>query len=558
MLRSLSLLPWFALVCVAAPALLADDPPAAAPAGPTQFTVVTADEEQITASILGVENGELKLATEPARSIPLAEILRVEVGGQAAAATPASTGDLTWVGQDNHDLVQVGGASGGNGIQDIHLRASALRPVGLKQIIIVCRFPKQLRVWRLDTSQSPHWRVAVARADLAPEADLYLEPPADDAFGQKFDLTYTYNDGVTAKSSVTATTHTSDKTKVLRTAQAGQVAQPEAAEESAQAEVVLFDGGRVRGEVKALDAETLTIHTRWKAELPIPLVRAKGLWFGNTAPPGTLAVYEKQMAAPGDQDTVFVLAPDKSLAQIQASVRGLADGKLQVKYDGADRGINRERVLAVVFAAHPPLAAPTGPVGVFQMAAGDVLVGAWTGFADNKLEIETAWNGKLSLPVSALGAVRIRNGKLTFLPDLEPVAVEETGYFGRVIPWRRDEGFDGDVPRVRSKQPTRSIAMHSRSSLTFALEGQYDKFKATLGFDDSAGTRGRVACRILVDGREVFADKDFRATSDPQEIDISVAGARQMTLEVDFGEEQDVGDRIVWAEPRLFRAAGKP
>jgi hypothetical protein len=192
------------------------------------------------------------------------------------------------------------------------------------------------------------------------------------------------------------------------------------------------------------------------------------------------------------------------------------------------------------------------------MAEGDVLVGTWTGLADNKLEVETSWNAKVSLPAAALGAVRIRNGKLTFLPDLEPTAVEETAYFSRVIPWRRDQGFDGDVPRVRSKQPTRSIAMHSRSSLTYALDGQYDKFKATLGFDDSAGTRGRVACRILVDGREVFADKDFRATSDPQEIDISLAGAKQMTLEVDFGEEQDVGDRIVWAEPRLFRAAAKP
>jgi hypothetical protein len=35
---------------------------------------------------------------------------------------------------------------------------------------------------------------------------------------------------------------------------------------------------------------------------------------------------------------------------------------------------------------------------------------------------------------------------------------------------------------------------------------------------------------------------------------VPLAGAKQLALEVDFGPDQDVGDRILWVEPRLFRA----
>ena len=155
------------------------------------------------------------------RTIALADVQRIEIG-KSIVNNAAS--DLAWIGQDNHDLVQVGGASGGNGIQDMHLHVSNLKPQGSSRSSSVCRLPKQLRVWRLDTSQSPHWRLAIARADLAADAEMYLEPPADDSFGQKFDVTFTYNDGSTSTSSVTASTHTSDQLKLDNAAAAAPAA----------------------------------------------------------------------------------------------------------------------------------------------------------------------------------------------------------------------------------------------------------------------------------------------------------------------------------------------
>ncbi len=520
-----------------------------------QAVITTADDEQISAGIIGLQDGKLELATEPPRTIALGDVQRVEIG--KAVSTAAIGSGLSWLGQDNHDLVQVGGANGGNGIQDLHLHADNLKPVGIKQIVVVCRLPKQLRVWRLDTSQSPHWRLAIARGDLATEAELYLEPAADDSFGQKFDVTFTYNDGATTQASVTATTHTSDQRTVDRSAQPGQVATAAAAVAPASAEVYLADSGHLQGEVTELNLESLTLRTAWKGDIQVPLLRVKGIWFGNAPPAGARADFNKQLAAPISDDVLFVVAPDKTAAQIQGGVQGLSDGKLNLRFDGADRSVSKDRLLGLVLSAHPKIPPVTTPFEMFLFTSGDEISGRWLALSEGQLEIETLWQSRLKLPVSEISEIRSRNGRLTFLPDLDPVSVEEVSYFGRVIPWRRDQGFDDAPAKVKGKQSARCLAMHSRSVLTYALDEQFEKFKATLGFDDSAGKLGRALCRVAVDGREVFLQKDLRSDQDPQSVEVSVQGGKQLTLEVDFGEAEDVGDRIIWAEPRLFRAEKK-
>lgn len=519
-----------------------------------QAVVTTVDDQQVSGQITGVADGQLQLATEPPRTIPLVDVLRIELGKSAA---PAASGDLRWIGQDNQDLVQVGGASGGNGIQDLHLRATNLKPLAIKQIIVACRFPKRVRVWRLDTSMSPHWRLAIARTDVAAEADLYLEPDAIDSHDQKFEVTYTYSDGSTTKSSVTATTHTSDQLKVDKGQQPGQAPVAAAPTGPAKAEIYLADSGRLQGEIRGLTPESVTLATAWQADTQVPLVRVRGLWFGQAGPAGARADFDKQLIAPAGEDVVFLIAPDKSAATVQGSVRGLNDGRLTVHFEGADRTVKQERLLGIVFAAQAKSQPVAGPYQVFRLLSGDVLAGQWLGLSDGQLEIETLWQTRVKVPAAQLNEIRTRNGKLTYLSDLDPISVEETPYFSRAIPWRRDAGFAGETAKIKGQPAARCLAMHSRSVLTFALDGQYEQFKSTLAFDDSAGTRGRVACRVLVDGREVYAKPDFRSTEDAQTIDVPVAGAKQLALEVDFGEDEDTGDRILWAEPRLFRAAAK-
>jgi hypothetical protein len=64
-----------------------------------------------------------------------------------------------------------------------------------------------------------------------------------------------------------------------------------------------------------------------------------------------------------------------------------------------------------------------------------------------------------------------------------------------------------------------------------------------------------VACRILADDREVYNNANLRQDGNPVPLKVEVAGAKQLVLEIDFGESQDIGDRVVWAGARVFRTS---
>ncbi len=172
-----------------------------------------------------------------------------------------------------------------------------------------------------------------------------------------------------------------------------------------------------------MNSESLTLRLPWKSDAQIPLLRAKGIWFGAASPGTARADFDKQLAAPGADDVVFLLAPDKSVAQVAGSVRGLSDGKLSLHFEGTDRAIKQDRLLGLVFAAHPKIAPPTTPFQVFLFTSGDSLAGQWVALADGMLEVETPWQARLRVPAADLSMIRFRNGKLTVpAPDLDPVS----------------------------------------------------------------------------------------------------------------------------------------
>jgi hypothetical protein len=93
--------------------------------------------------------------------------------------------------------------------------------------------------------------------------------------------------------------------------------------------------------------------------------------------------------------------------------------------------------------------------------------------------------------------------------------------------------------------------------LRYDIGRRYERFRAKLGFQQPEGKAGRVAVRVLGDGDKVLHEiPDLRGDQPPVDLDVSVAGVSRLTLEVDFGHDQDVADRVAWADARLIRAAG--
>jgi hypothetical protein len=170
-----------------------------------------------------------------------------------------------------------------------------------------------------------------------------------------------------------------------------------------------------------------------------------------------------------------------------------------------------------------------------------------------QLTLELPWKAEARIPLESVAEIQTRNGNLVQLSDLEPTSVEQLPYFSRLMAWRADQSLDGGPLKIKGKSYTKGLAVHSRCVLAYPLAGQFSTFKTTVGFDEAAGDKGRVACRVLADGAELFAKPDLRPADGPQVLELPVEGKKQLVLEVDFGADEDVGDRVIWAEPRLFR-----
>lgn len=120
-------------------------------------------------------------------------------------------------------------------------------------------------------------------------------------------------------------------------------------------------------------------------------------------------------------------------------------------------------------------------------------------------------------------------------------------------------GLTGDALKMKGETFERGVAVHSRSSLTYDLDGRFETFEALIGFDDAARGKGRVTCRVFADGEEIYSAPDLRADAPPTPLKLPVASVQQLRIEVDFGRGQDTGDRVIWADARLYRAtAPKP
>jgi hypothetical protein len=527
---------------VAAPQVAAPQP-ASKPAGDTVYTL---NNEQLTGTVLGLENGTLQLEADPPRSLHWDEIERVELASAVGAV------QLTWIGQDNKDFVQPGATAGPNGIQDVHLRCSGLPAQTLTQAIIACRASDESPIWLLEPGNTQLWRLQVQRVAQSDTADIYFEPPAADCFDLQCDITLSYDNNTTVKARVRATTHTDAKLKV------GPAENTPAtlAGAARTAQVRLERGESLRGEVVGLEDESLALRLPGGQELKIPLDAARGCWLAAEQAELRKA-FEEKLAKPGDSDWVLLLAKDMTPAPVEGSLERIADGKLELIVDGERRKVGLDRVLGFVVAARPPRPALDTFHQVLELAGGEKFSAVVATIQPDAIMLTTIWGAPLRLPRADVRAISSRNGRAKYLSDFEPASVEETPYFGRRMPYRRDQNLQGGPLTLGGIVYRKGLAVHSRSVLGYDLDGRYASLRTRVGFEDGAAIVGSVACRVLADGRELYNNPRLRAVNDPVELCLPIDGVRQLVLEVDFGDGEDVGDRVVWAAPRVFRAAAR-
>jgi hypothetical protein len=264
----------------------------------------------------------------------------------------------------------------------------------------------------------------------------------------------------------------------------------------------------------------------------------------------------KELKTESSAEDVAYVIRDNDIVPVKGVATGVADFALGFRYEAQDRKIALSRLLGVVLVRQRS-AAPdaTSFHQTLRLVNGDVLSGQWLSMKNGSLSIKTPWEQTLQFSEAAVASIENRNGRVVYLSDLKPAKVEQTPFFDRIIPWRGDSALDGGLLKLNDGQEyAKGIDMHSRCLLEYDLGGEFEQFKARLGFEPMPSPIGRAAVRVIADGRAVYDNPDLRADRKPQDLELDVRGVKRLSLLVDFGQDQDAGDRVVWAEARLLRA----
>ncbi len=272
--------------------------------------------------------------------------------------------------------------------------------------------------------------------------------------------------------------------------------------------------------------------------------------------PGDLVVIER---ASGDLDRVEVVA-----------VSSEPDGA-HVLLDGEPIQVPRKKLAGLIFAraTTAPMAEPT-VVAIGPERLG--LKGATVRYdALGGLSIKTCSGTRFQTTPGAITRIDFRAANVAYLSDLTPLSAERSSYFADgseqsqlARRWgepRWDEAFDGGPLRLRRESVdgypavesfAKGIAVRSRSTLRFARPDGFGAFAALVGIDPDAPALASAILTISGDG-EPLMSMPLRAGEPASPLRIDVARYRRISIVIDFGENLDIGDRVVLADARFTR-----
>ncbi len=183
--------------------------------------------------------------------------------------------------------------------------------------------------------------------------------------------------------------------------------------------------------------------------------------------------FVKRLKSRGVEDLLIARTKDKEVLTIPGIVEGTDGDKLLFRYQDKTRTLPLKMVEGVVMAERPEPRPPDELRTRFAMFGGLAISGRWKDLDTSAWKVETDWGQTLNLPAGQIEAVRFRGGAMTYLSDIEPSKVEETPYFGRKLPYRRDVNLLGEPLRINGQTFPHGIAVHSRTVLTYELRGRY-------------------------------------------------------------------------------------
>jgi hypothetical protein len=326
-------------------------------------------------------------------------------------------------------------------------------------------------------------------------------------------------------------------------------------------EVRTLAGSSLRGVVVDGDAagETLRLDTRCVGRLDLKLDLLRLVWFPALVP-GVDPERLLQQTQGGQDETLFQRVAS-GLDPVRGIVSRFTAQGVQFEWEKAEKAevFPYEKVAAVVFHGKAPAATPPAWLELL-LRDGSRVHGQPTAIHGTSMTLRLVEGIEAQVQLGDVLAFAGRGGRHQFVSDLVPKSVVETPYLGKpeefLFRYRRDRAPSGGDLTCAGQSFVRGIGCHSRCVLTYTVPQGMKLLRTRVGIDDEAlalAVPGNVTFRVLVDGKVAAEAQNVKGGETPRALpDVDLQGARELTLEVDFGADFHLGDRAVWLGPCLF------
>ncbi|MBC8106947.1 MAG: NPCBM/NEW2 domain-containing protein [Anaerolineae bacterium] len=310
----------------------------------------------------------------------------------------------------------------------------------------------------------------------------------------------------------------------------------------------LIDGDRFSGDPVGTAGETVNWNSRALGEIKLSMRNLHAIARADAA-------VDLSTTVPRGED-VILLSNGDSVRGVIASISASA-ASVQPSTGGDATNVPLDSISAMLFAS---TAAPaTNPAAVNQSASFRVTLADGTALSvsnpsvqDGALKLDSRTGAVASVPLATVVSIEQINGPVIWLSSLAPSENVQTPYLDLSWPARMNATVSGDPIRANGRIIAHGIGVHSYSRISWPIDPSVLAFRTQYTIDGDQ-PYGDVTVRIKLDGKLVHELPSLRAGVTSPVIAIETNRARTITLEVDYGANADVQDRVNWIEPALLR-----
>lgn len=301
-------------------------------------------------------------------------------------------------------------------------------------------------------------------------------------------------------------------------------------------------GDRLVGQPIRIDGADLVWFAAGVGEVAIPIERAKGILRDRTTTPG--------LDAERGSDEIHLLNGDS----VKGIITATTDKAVSITPAGGNAlEVPLDNVRDILLATPPQGRSEIKPSAFLLRLANSAVISVdELRLNDEKINFVAPGGRKASVPTSFVASIEHNAGPIVWLSARDPVEVVYTPFFeGRFTPVM-DRTVNGEPIRLGNRTIQRGIGMHSKTRMTFNLQPGDKTFRTRYAIDPLLGY-ANVDVRIYVDDKVQHETKGFKAGDVSPMVDLPLKGAKNLTLEVDYGAGYDIQDRLNWIEPAILR-----